>query len=426
MSNGQLIVACDFGTSNFRALVAEASASGQLEVLGGACVAAGGFRDGDFVDLQSGAHAIRRAVRAVEAVADVDVQAFFFNVMGSHLRSLQARGQVQVGPTPRAIRDADLGAALAKARSLEIPFDQCILAVNPVDWAVDRVRGIVDPRGRLGSQLEVEAHLVTGSGSVVRNVERAVQMAGYEVAGRAVDVLATAEALLSRDERDEGVLLIDIGGRLTQWALFRSGRPAASGAVPWGGAHLTADLAHGLRVSLSEAEQIKRQRGVTLRGLVEDADPLALFEEERPSETPGLIAAVLEPRLEEIFSLVRSDLREPRLLAGLGRLVLTGGGSRCRGTAALAEEVFALPAECRWLPAGVSGLERLSEAFWGTALGLARWSCVAREEPLAAAAAAGAPGAGWEAGGGSPVLWRRLRGMLVRAQRSEADGRPGG
>ncbi len=415
MSNAELIVAADFGTSNFRALVAELRADGGIDVMGGACVASAGFRDGDFVDLQSGSRAIQRVVTAAEAAADVDVSAFFFNVMGSHLRSLQARGQVQVGPTPRAIHEGDLEAAVAKARSLEIPFDQCILAVNPVDWSVDRVRGIVDPRGRLGSQLEVEAHLVTGSGSVVRNLERAVGMAGYAVAGRAVDVLATAEALLARGEREEGALLVDIGGRITQWALFRGGRPVGSGAVPWGGAHLTADLAHGLRVSLQDAEQIKRQRGVVLRSLVDETDTHALFEEERPAETPGLLAAVLEPRLEEILSLVRADLREPRLLAGLGRVVLTGGGSRCRGTAALAEEVFGAAAECRWAPAGVHGLDRLGEAFWGTALGLALWVGRTREHPLAAVAAAGAAGE-------APVLWRRLRGLFNRPGRPAAAG----
>jgi cell division protein FtsA len=416
MSNGQLMVACDFGTSNFRTLVSRVGVDGRVEVLGAACVAAAGFRDGDFVDLQAGSHAIARAVVAAEAEADVDIAAFFYNIAGSHLRSFSARGQIQLGPVPRAITAVDMDAALNRARTLEIPFDQCILAANPVDWAVDRVRGIVDPRGRLGSQLQVEAHLVTASGTVVRNVEHAIKTAGYEVAGRAVDSLATAEALLQAPEREEGVLLVDVGGRSTQWALFRGGRLAGNGAVPWGGAHLTADLAHGLRIGLQEAEQVKRQCGVVLRSLVDEADPLALFEDERPTPSPGLLAAILEPRLEEIFALVKNDLRDPGLLSGLGRgVVLTGGGSRCRGAAALCEEVFGLPAVCRYLPPGMAGNERLGDGQWATALGLTLWAMRGEPQPRAAVASAGG-------GENSVPLWHRMRGRLGRTLRPGGGG----
>lgn len=416
MGNGQLMVACDFGTSNFRTLVSTVGLDGRVSVLGASCVAAAGFRDGDFVDLQAGSHVIARVVGAAEAEADVDIAAFYYNIAGSHLRSLWARGQIQLGPVPRAITAVDMAAALNRARSLEIPFDQCILAANPVDWAVDRVRGIVDPRGRLGSQLEVEAHLVTASGTVVRNVEHAIKTAGYEVAGRAVDSLATAEALLQPQEREEGVLLVDVGGRATQWALFRGGRLAGNGAVPWGGAHLTADLAHGLRIGLQEAEQVKRQCGVVLRSLVDEADPLALFEEERPAPSPGLLAAILEPRLEEIFALVKNDLRDPRLLSGLGRgVVLTGGGSRCRGAAALCEEVFGLPAACRYLPPGMAGDERLGDGQWATALGLTLWAMRGEAPPRAASASAGG-------GETSAPLWHRMREKLGRTPRPGGGG----
>ncbi len=405
MSTGRLIVACDFGTTTFRTLVSEIGAGGELALLGAGAVPAGGYRDGDFVDLRVGSRHIARAVAAAEAAADVDISAFHCNVSGSHLKALTARGQVQIGPVPRAITEADVDGALAKARSIVIPFDHCILAANPVDFAVDRVRGIVDPRGRIGSQLEVEAHLVTGSGSVVRNVDRAVSLAGYEVAGRAVDVLAAAECLLERDEREEGVLLIDIGGRSTQWALFRGGRIAGSGTVPWGGWHMTADLAHGLRITHAEAEQAKQQRGIALRSLVEGTDFEALFDEERPEETPGLIAAILEPRLEEVFSLVKRDLGNGFQPSALGQgIVLTGGGSRCRGSAALCEEVFGVPVRCRYVPAGLAGVEKLGQGQWATALGLTLWA--ARDSRQAAVAAEGSVEGG--------ALWRRVRGWFAR------------
>ena len=412
MASGQLIVACDFGTTTFRTLVGEVGPGGELALLGAGAVPSAGYRDGDFVDLRAGSHHIGRAVSAAEAAADVDIAAFYCNVSGSHLRSLTARGQVQVGPVPRAISDADVDGALAKARSIIIPFDQCILAANPVDFAVDRVRGIVDPRGRIGTQLEVEAHLVTGSGSVVRNVDRAVRMAGYEVAGRAVDVLAAAECLLDPQEREEGVLLIDVGGRTTGWALFRGGRIAGSGAVPWGGWHMTSDLAHGLRITHGEAEQVKVRRGIALRSLVEGTDFEALFEEEHPEETPGLVAAILEPRLEEIFALVKRDAGGGAAAAALGRgIVLTGGGCRCRGSALLCEEVFGAQARCRFLPERLAGVERLGEGQWATALGLVLWAAGTARETAPAAA-------GVVAEGGQ--IWRRVRGWFAR---SPAAGR---
>jgi len=375
MSRGRLIVACDFGTTAFRALVCEERPDGVLEVLAGHQERAEGFLDGDFVDLAAGSRAVARALRAVESAADVDVQAFTHNISGSHLRSVWARGQVQIGPGPRPIRDADLEAVLAKARSLVIPFDHQILAVNPVEYTVDRVKGIVDPRGRVGSQLEVEAHLITGSRSVVRNVENAIRTAGYTAAGGAVDILSAATALLEDEEKEEGVLLVDVGGGATGWALFRHGRIVGNGMVPWGGMHLTVDLAHGLRISAEAAEEIKRERGVALRSLEGDVGTDVLFGTETPEPTPALIAAILEPRLEEIATLVKEDIGDPSLLASLGAgVVLTGGGARCRGSDLLVEEVLDLPVKARQLPPALAGVERLPAGQWATVAGLSFWA----------------------------------------------------
>ena len=415
MSTPQLVVACDFGTTSFRALICEVTGDGSLRVLGAGQVPAVGFQDGDFVDLGSGSRCIAKAVRTVEAAADVDISAFYYNISGSHLRSVWARGQVLIGPGPRAIKESDLESALAKARSLVIPFDNWILAVNPVEYAVDRVRGIVNPLGRIGSQLEVEAHLITGSRSVVRNIEHAINTAGYEVAGRAVDVLAAATALLTPAEQDDGVLLIDVGGRLTNWALFRDDRIVGNGLVPCGGAHLTGDLSHGLRTSQEEAEQIKRMRGVVLRSLVGEASPDVLFDEGSPAETPGLVAAILEPRLEEIFSLVKEGVGDARQIGALGHgIVLTGGGSRCEGSGRLCEEVFGAPVKRRYLPDRLIGAEKLGEGHWATAVGLGIWAAGA---PLPESATAG--------DGRSPTgpFWRKVRHWVGRSRgREEGPG----
>jgi cell division protein FtsA len=374
MADGNLIVACDFGTASFRALVAEVAPSQQVRILAGATVPAEGFCDGDFVDLKRGSQAIGRLLRKVQDAASVVVNGFAFNIAGSHLRSVMATGQIPIVPAGRDITDRDVDEALTMARSLAIPFNNRILAVNPVEFAVDRVGGILDPRGRAGSRLDVRAHLITGACSVIRNNENAIEKAGFSPAGHAVDVLAAAACLLTPAERERGVLLIDVGGGVTHWAALAGGRLLGTGATPWGGRILTSDLSCGLRISEEEAEAVKLDRGVVLRSLVDDVDVNVLFEQEDPLETPGLVAAILEPRLEEIFSLVKDGLGPDIALSRLGAgIVLTGGGCRCRGSRDLCEEVFGLPVRTRFLPDDLAGARCLPAGQWATALGLVLW-----------------------------------------------------
>jgi cell division protein FtsA len=221
----------------------------------------------------------------------------------------------------------------------------------------------------------MQAHMITGSRSVLHNLENAIETAKYKPLGEEVDVLATGMALLKQSDLEQGVMLVDVGGLATNWAVYRKGVIVANGMVPLGGEHLTADLAHGLRISSEEAERVKVTRGVVLRSLVGEVSIQVLFEEDRPEETPGLIAAILEPRVEEIFTHVKNDFGDLRELAGLGAgVVLTGGGSRCRGTRQLCEEVFDLPVERRHLPDGLVGAEKLPPGQWASVLGLSLWA----------------------------------------------------
>ena len=416
MSQGRLLVACDFGTTMFRALATEIGPGGQLEVIGCAQEKAEGFQDGDFVNLGTGSRCIARTMRALEAACDIYVSGFTYSICGSHLRSVRATAQVPVGPGPRPIRAADVEEARNRARSMAFPFDHKILTVTPVEFAVDRVRGIVDPVGRVGSQLEMQAHLITGSRSVLHNIENAIETAKYRPLAEEVDVLAAGEALVTAAERQEGAMLVDVGGHATNWAVYRKGAVMANGSVPLGGHHLSNDLAHGLRIPLEEAEQVKRLRGVVLRSLVEQVPIETLFEAEQPAETPGIVAAILEPRFEEILAFVKKDFGDRRELARLsGGVILTGGGARCRGSAQLCEEVFDLPSECRWLPPGLRGADRLPKGQWATVVGLSM--CAARDTVETVQPE-------HERGAG-PGLLGRLRGLLKRdpdpAQEQEAE-----
>jgi len=410
MGQGRLIVACDFGTTTFRALVTEINADGDLEIVGWAREPAEGFQDGDFIDLGAGSRCIARTMRALEAHSDIYVTGFTYNISGSHLHSVRATAQVPIGPGPRPIREADLDEAKRRARSMSIPFDNKILAVTPVEFAVDRVRGVVDPVGRMGSQLEMQAHLVTGSRSVLHNLENAIETAKYKPLGEEVDVLATARALLTDRDLEQGVMLVDVGGLATNWAVFRGGAIVANGMVPLGGEHLTNDLGHGLRIPPDMAVRVKHERGVVLRSLEAEVDIEILFEENRPEETPGLIAAILEPRVEEIFTYVKNDFGDMRQLAGLGSgVVLTGGGALCRGTRQLCEEVFDLPVQRRHLPANLVGADRLPPDQWATVVGLSMWAA-GDAEALD----------GIEEGGPALGLLHRLKGIFRRGTEDDA------
>ncbi len=408
MSEGRLIVTCDFGTTTFRAVVTEVDHEGSFKVLGHAAEPAQGFRDGDFVDLGAASACIARLMAKLEEAADIYVSGFAYNVSGSHLRSVRATAQLPIGPGPRPIRHADLDEARTRASAMAIPFDHQILSVTPVEYAVDRVRGVIDPVGRVGSQLEIQAHLITGSRSVLHNIENAITSAKYKPLGEEIDVLAAAAALLDARERQEGAMLIDVGGHCTNWAVYRKGSIVASGSVALGGWHLTGDLSHGLRIAREDAEEVKRTRGVVLRSLVDQVPIDVLFEERRPTETPGLVAAILEPRMEEIFTWVKNDFGDARELAALkAGVVLTGGGSRCRGTRALCEEVLDLPVRRAYLPAALKDAGTLPDGQWATALGLGFLYAGADDDALRGKA----PGRG---------SWlSRLRG---RWRRPPADG----
>ncbi len=373
MEQEMLIVSVDLGSSMFRVLVSRSLPGGELRVVGAGEAPAAGYRDGDFVDVPAGSRALAKAVRLAEQAAEVDISGFCYTLGGGHLRTIAVRSQHQVPPHREEIAPDDVEAVLEKARSLAIPFDHAILGVHPVHYTVDGIGGVLEPVGRPGHRLEVDALLVTGSRSVQHNLEHTIDKAGFQPAGWAIDILATADALLTPAEREAGVALIDVGGERTAWIVVRHGRLQGCGSVPWGGDHLTHDLAHGLRIGLDEAERIKRTRGVVLRSLAgEDVDPEILFEEEDPEETPGLVAAILEPRLEEILGLVREGMGDALEAGGLGEgVVVTGRGSLCAGTEQLCEEVLGVRCRRRLDPLRVVNPEALPGPGWATAVGAA-------------------------------------------------------
>lgn len=364
MDDSGLALALDLGSTRFRAVVAEPDGNGGLAILGHASLPARGLARGELSDLPLAAGAIREALETACAQAEAEeVRTVAVSVIGDGVRTLAARGEVALDGG--AVRDHHLDLAAERVSSMDIPFDQVLLHCLPVSYSLDDRTGLQNPKGLVGARLGLDAHLVTGSQSAVSAVDRAVSLAGYKVEPMVFGPCATSRYLIEPDEREQGCLLIDIGGEATQYALYYRGRIRQSGVVPVGGNHVTRDLAYGLEVDERRAEEIKRIHGRALRSAVVAQ---AVGGSGMDQRAEAHVATICEARQQEVLELVANGLQwgisRPALAAGV---VLTGGGSRLEGTAELAEQVFALRATTRRAPGDDHGTEPDS---WATVLGL--------------------------------------------------------
>ncbi len=364
--NEEITCALDLGTTRFRAVVAEPDGRGGVAILGHASVPARGLRRADLNDLPAAASAIRKVLAQAGREAEVEIERTAVSVAGDHVRCIDGRSTLALAGRGSTVRSAHLEQVLHNVRSLDVPFDRVILHCLPVEYSLDDRVGLRDPTGMVGARLGLEAQLVTGKQSALGDLVQAVEMAGVRAEPLVFAPCATSSYLLSEEEKQQGCLLIDIGGEVTHYALFCRGRMRQSGVVPVGGNHVTRDLAYGMEVEVSRAEVLKREWGTALR---HGALSLEAQVGGGPVEQDrARIAAICEARHHETMELVASGLQwgitRPALSAGI---VLTGGGSRLTGTEELAEQVFSLRSEVRRAPGDDYDGEPDS---WATALGL--------------------------------------------------------
>jgi cell division protein FtsA len=295
-------------------------------------------------------------------------------VSGSHVRGLNSRGGIIVASRPRDIEREDVRRAVDAARAVTLPDDREVLHVLPQEFLLDRQDSIRDPIGMVGHKLEVNVHIVTASAAATQNVVTAVNRAGVVVTETALEALASAEAVLTQDERDLGCCLLDIGGGTTGLVVYYGSVVRHVAALPVGGDHFTNDLAVGLRTPIPEAEKIKRQHGCAWAALIGEDHAIEIASVgDRPPHTvfSRMLHEIIEPRTQELLVLVRDELKR----AGFDTLIpagfiLTGGGSRLAGFVELAERVFALPVRLG-IPRGLEGMpEELSQPEYATAVGL--------------------------------------------------------
>jgi len=343
--NRNLVVGLDIGTSKVAALVAELAPDGALEVLGMGSHDSRGLKKGVVVNIEATVAAIQRALEEAELMADCKIASAFTGIAGSHIRSFNSTGMVAV--KEREVSAVDVERAMETARAVNIPTDQQILHVLRQEFIIDGQEDVREPVGMSGVRLEVKVHIVTGAVSAAQNIVKCVRRCGLDVNDLILQPLASSRAVLSEDEKDLGVCLVDIGGGTTDLAIFTHGAIRHTAVIPIAGDQITNDIAMALRTPTADAENIKIRHGVALRQL---ADPNEMIEVpgigERPprSLSRQTLAEVIEPRAEELFSLVQQVLRESgheELLSS--GIVLTGGSAVMRGMTELGEEIFHMP-----------------------------------------------------------------------------------
>jgi len=340
-----LIVGLDIGTSKAVALVAELRDDGGLEILGMGSHESKGLKKGVVVNIEATVNAIQRALEEAELMADCRIASAYVGIAGSHIKSFNSTGMVAI--KDREVTALDVERAIDTARAVNIPTDQQILHVLRQEFIIDGQDDVREPIGMSGVRLEVKVHMVTGAVSAAQNIVKCVRRCGLEVNDLILQPLASARAVLSEDESDLGVCLVDIGGGTTDVAIFTQGAIRHTAVIPIAGDQITNDIAMALRTPTADAENIKIGHGVALRQL---ADPNQMI------EVPGIgerapramsrqtLAEVIEPRVEELFSLVQQVLRDSGLEELLSSgIVLTGGSSVMQGMVELGEEIFHMP-----------------------------------------------------------------------------------
>ncbi len=367
-----LIVGLDIGTSKIVALVAEATPEGGLNILGMGQSPSRGLKKGVVVNIEATVSAIQRALEEAELMANCKITHVYTGIAGSHIKAQNSSGMLPI--RDREVSQADMDRVIEIARALNIPADQQVLHVLPQEYIIDGQDGVREPLGMSGVRLEVKVHIVTGAVSAAQNIIKCVRRCGLEVKDLVLQPLASSHAVLNDDEKDLGVCIVDIGGGTTDIAVFTRGAIQHVAVIPIAGEQVTNDIAMTLRTPTREAEDLKIQHGIALRQL---ADPKEMIEVPGIGErgprmlSKQLLSEVIEPRVEELFSLVQAELRrsgfEEQISSGI---VLTGGSSLMRGMVELAEEVFHMPVRIG-VPEYIGGFsERVRNPRFASGVGL--------------------------------------------------------
>jgi len=368
----KLIVGLDIGTSKVLAIVGEISQTGEIEIIGVGHHVSRGLKKGVVVNIESTVQSIQRAVEEAELMAGCQIHSVYAGIAGSHINSFNSHGIVAI--KDREVARNDVERVIEAARALAIPADQKILHVLPQEFIIDKQEGIREPIGMSGVRLEAKVHVVTGAVSAAQNIIKCVRRCGLEVDDIILEQLASSLSVITDDEKELGVCLVDIGGGTTDICVFTDGAIRHTAVIPIAGDQVTNDIAVALRTPTQHAEQIKKKYGCALTQLAKADETIEVpGVGERPAKqlSRQTLAEVVEPRMEELFTLIQAELRRSGFEDVIGSgIVLTGGSSKLEGMVDLAEEVFHMPVRLG-LPQFVGGLTNIIQnPIYATGIGL--------------------------------------------------------
>lgn len=398
-NDNRMIVGLDIGTSKVVAIVGEVTSEGRIQVIGLGSHRSTGLKKGVVVNIESTVQSIQRAVEEAELMAGCDIHSVYAGIAGSHIRSLNSVGIVAI--KDREVFAQDIERVIDAAQAVAIPADQKVLHILPQEYLIDEQEGVKEPLGMSGVRLEAKVHLVTCAVNAAQNIEKCIRRCGLDVDDVILEQLASSYAVLTDDEKELGVCVIDVGGGTTDIAVFTEGAIRHTGVIPIAGDQVTNDIAMALRTPTPHAEEIKIKYACALAKLAGADETIKVPSVgDRPPRdlSRQALAEVVEPRYDELFTLVQSELRrsgfEDLLAAGI---VLTGGSAKMEGVVELAEEIFHMPVRIG-TPNNVRGLKDIvNNPIYSTGVGLLMYGMQQQRRGDRSGKAAG------------PSFWGRIR-----------------
>jgi cell division protein FtsA len=374
MARSELVVGLDIGTTKICAVVGEATPDG-VDIVGIGTSPSTGLRKGVVVNIEQTVQSIKKALEEAELMAGCEIRSVYAGIAGSHIKGFNSNGMVTV--KGGEVNPKDVERAIDSAKAIAIPLDREVLHILPQEFIVDDQHGIADPLGMAGLRLEVKVHIVTGAVTSAQNIVRSCHRSGLDVDDIVLESLASAKAVLTEEEREIGVALVDLGGGTTDIAVFADDAIKSTGVLPLAGANLTNDIAFGLRTPMAAAEKIKIKYGCALVDLVHSDEYIEVTSvggREPRRLSRQILAEICEPRVEEILSLVDQELHRTNCKNMIGAgVVLTGGASQIQGIVELGEQIFNLPVRVGY-PRNIGGLrDVVNSPVFATAVGLLLW-----------------------------------------------------
>jgi len=383
----EIVVGLDVGTTKICAIIGEVNAEGMVDIIGVGNAPSRGLRRGVVVNIDHTVASIRKAVSDAELMAGCQAESVFAGISGGHIKGINSHGVIAI--KNREVTSVEVSRVIDAAKAVAIPLDREVIHILPQEFMVDTQEGIKEPIGMAGVRLEAKVHIVTGAVSAAQNIIRCAHRSGLRVHDLVLQQIASAEAVLSPDERELGVALVDIGGGTTDLAVFSEGSIQHTSVLPVGGDQLTNDIAVGLRTPMAEAEKIKKRYGCALGSLVDKDETI---------HVPGVggrpprvvrrstLADITEPRLEETLTLIRREMEKHNLVQVLASgIVLKGGPVAIQGVCDLSEQIFDLSVRLGY-PTGISGLvDVVNSPVYATGVGLVLWGARNRGHKLGVA-----------------------------------------